>query len=260
LDDGVNCGAGGFGENIAAVDFDPGRIHFDGAGGYRMTHIRSEVRGLQLVQHDPAGLDFTKWDILITGPDQLRTEDHRDIFVARIDYDGKGDNQGDPPWEANWPLIIDYPAVEPRTPTTPSLDDIATDMVYHSAGKQLFITGASCTKTTNFACIHDPLRDSPYDASLASDMVFARVDLLGSSPVLTYKKRLNQGPLGSATHTDVAYSIVLQPDPADPLALPPLVLIGGYSVESNDTTPFMSGARFNYSNPDVVTYTLRGQE
>jgi hypothetical protein len=85
------------------------------------------------------------------------------------------------------------------------------------------------------------------DHSPNSDVAFAR--LVGNNGNIEYVARVGGGTgFYGATYGDVAYSVVFQPDPNAPTD-PPRIILGGYSVDSNNATPYMSGARFAYDGP-----------
>jgi hypothetical protein len=149
-----------------------------------------------------------------------------------------------PPWQ--WQTLVSYPeAQQPPGHQTLYRDAVATDLVYDANLSKLFVAGATCARSPATACIEDQ-----GDASLGSDIAFVRLDISTNPPAEDYKYRITQGPLGSATHTDVAYSVVLQAQSSGN----PKVVIGGYSVDADGGTPYMSGARFTYDNPDVTSY------
>jgi hypothetical protein len=221
---------------LGPTDKDPGRLWFD--GGTDGQHNEGRVHGLQLATNG----DGT-FDILIAGSDQVGASDDRDFFVARINHDGRNGTAGECGQHTSqnvceWATLIDFPGIFP-----PFLvrDDIAWDLVLNPDDPEVIVAGITCESICD-----------PSDVTPGSNIAFARLDATNGN--LVYQRHVTggTGALGS-THTDVAYSVVLQPQVAP---FPPLIVIGGYSADSNGGIPYMSGVRFVYDNPNPDAYEL----
>jgi hypothetical protein len=241
LDTDDNCGAGNWGCYDTtfgpSADVDPGRIWFDRDGSTTGDGTVDMVRGLQLIDN---GNDT--FDILITGP-VATTHGDRDFWAARIAADGDASG-GDPRvWSKN--VIF-------RNPNMTHRDDIALDVAYNAPDMQLVIAGVTCDASA--PCVVGASQGQTPDVSPSSNIAFALLDATDGDIVYQRQVTGGTGELGD-THTDVAHSVVLQPD-ADNPENPPWIIVGGYSVDSDNDPPYMSGARFEYNTPDPDDYAF----
>jgi hypothetical protein len=222
-----------FGPN-GSSDYDHGRIRFDGNGDWVPNHIDDQVRAIQLVpDQDVSG----KYDIVIAGPDRVAgglIPTPRDFLVARVEWDGGDGGSAGDVWDAHtggWttPTFVGF------SDSGTARDDIPFALPYKAADGKVVVAGVTCTSAS---CVST--RDTETgDKSPDSLFAFARLDVANGTKDYDRKVGL------ASTHTNVAYGVVIQKLSG---ITDPFVVVGGYSVDSDNGTPYMSGSRFDYTD------------
>jgi uncharacterized delta-60 repeat protein len=202
---------GSYDTSFGPDDDDDGRMHFDGSGGVDGDNVDDEIHAIQLID-DGGDAD----DILIAGTDRATdTATDRDMFVAQINWNGDG--VSDTPWD--WATTVDFDGK----------DDVGWDLVREPVSPfRLVIGGVTCED--------DCPEIGATDRTPESDFAMARLESDGDLDTSFGTSGLREYDV---EYTDIGYSMVLHQLPSQN----PMIVIGGYSAE-NDSTPYMSGARF----------------